>query len=67
MVLIPRTGLGVKVRYEGGTITTARGSSVQLSCDAIYDFEQCRLLHVVWVHVMDQNEELTDPEGSSPR
>ncbi|KAI9520181.1 hypothetical protein NQZ68_020080 [Dissostichus eleginoides] len=51
----------LEVRYEGDTITTARGSSVQLSCDAIYDFEQCGLLHVVWVHVMDQNEELTDP------
>ncbi|KAL3064873.1 hypothetical protein OYC64_000991 [Pagothenia borchgrevinki] len=51
----------LEVRYKGGTITTARGSSVQLSCDAVYDFEQCSLLHVVWVHVGKQSVKLTDP------
>lgn len=39
----------------------ARGSSVTLSCTAHYDYEQCGLVHVVWIHLNKQNVELTDP------
>ncbi|XP_076593232.1 uncharacterized protein LOC143324539 [Chaetodon auriga] len=47
----------VQVFYQQNTITPAIGSSVKLSCEAHYDFQQCGLLHVVWY----QQSELIDP------
>lgn len=48
----------VQLFYPQTTITPARGSSVNLSCEAFYDFQRCGLLHVVWCQ---ESAELTDP------
>ncbi|KAK5861705.1 hypothetical protein PBY51_017161 [Eleginops maclovinus] len=60
-VLAAQDKVPIEVRYKEATLTTARGSSVQLSCEAVYDFEQCRQLHVVWVRDGKKRVELTDP------
>ncbi|TDH11287.1 hypothetical protein EPR50_G00059350 [Perca flavescens] len=51
----------LEVRYKKESFTLARGSSVKLSCNAYYDYNQCGLLHVVWCHITNQSVALTDP------
>uniref|UniRef100_A0A3Q1C2N8 Ig-like domain-containing protein n=1 Tax=Amphiprion ocellaris TaxID=80972 RepID=A0A3Q1C2N8_AMPOC len=57
--------IAVDVLYPQKTFTPQRGSSVQLSCEAYYDYEKCGLLHVVWHNTSPQyskkSTELTDP------
>ncbi|CAJ1063074.1 uncharacterized protein zgc:174945 [Xyrichtys novacula] len=38
----------VTLRSKAQTIAAARGSSVSLSCLAVYNYQLCRLLHVTW-------------------
>ncbi|XP_069393925.1 uncharacterized protein [Paralichthys olivaceus] len=49
----------IEVLYPQRTITVSKGSSVKLSCIAIYNHEQCSPVHVAW----SQNGgiKLTDP------
>lgn len=53
----------VEVLYPQNTLTPAKGSSVNLSCEAFYDYVKCGLLHVVWCKLSPQynkRTELTD-------
>ncbi|KAK9514397.1 hypothetical protein VZT92_027865 [Zoarces viviparus] len=54
----------VEVRYPQSSIAPARGSSVKLSCDAIYNVKLCGLLRVAWYSLNTQSAEptkLTEP------
>lgn len=51
----------IEVLYPQKTFTPARGSSVKLSCDALYDYKQCNVVHVAWNNVTGGSTELTDP------
>ncbi|XP_068425890.1 signal-regulatory protein beta-1 [Clinocottus analis] len=51
----------LEVRYPQRSITAAGGSSVKLSCNAIYIVELCGLLRVAWYRIASPNLELTDP------
>uniref|UniRef100_A0A4W6BP87 Ig-like domain-containing protein n=1 Tax=Lates calcarifer TaxID=8187 RepID=A0A4W6BP87_LATCA len=42
-------------------ITLHRGSSVKLSCEAIYNLKRCGLVHVEWCNFTKKCAKLTDP------
>ncbi|XP_060905754.1 uncharacterized protein zgc:174945 [Labrus mixtus] len=48
----------LELRYQRATLTPSRGSSVKLSCNAVYNSKLCGLLHVVWCQ---DSTELTEP------
>ncbi|KAM6935620.1 uncharacterized protein PEZ65_005962 [Lycodopsis pacificus] len=54
----------LEVQYPQRSIAPARGSSVKLSCDAIYDVQLCGLLQVAWYRLTAgsaEPAELTKP------
>ncbi|GAA6217191.1 uncharacterized protein zgc:174945 [Lates japonicus] len=50
----------VWLNYPRRMITTHRGSSVKLSCDAIYNLKRCGLVHVEWCNFTKKCAKLTD-------
>uniref|UniRef100_A0A8C2X4W9 Ig-like domain-containing protein n=1 Tax=Cyclopterus lumpus TaxID=8103 RepID=A0A8C2X4W9_CYCLU len=50
----------LEVIYPQRSITAAGGSSVKLSCDAVYDVERCDALHAAWYRT-GPDAQLTDP------
>ncbi|XP_069568023.1 uncharacterized protein [Brachyistius frenatus] len=51
----------LEVLYPQRTITTTRGSSAKLSCEAHYHFVQCGMVDVIWHKSAKPNVPLTDP------
>ncbi|KAM6995261.1 uncharacterized protein LKV04_007486 [Tautogolabrus adspersus] len=47
----------LELRYQRATLNPSRGSSVKLSCNAVYNFKLCGRLHVVWCK---ENSELME-------
>ncbi|XP_074540375.1 uncharacterized protein LOC141801286 [Halichoeres trimaculatus] len=53
----------IVIRSSVGRIAASRGSSVKLTCEVLYNFEHCGLLHVAWCD--EEDAELTDPRKYS--
>lgn len=57
----------MEVNYPQRSVTGAVGSSVTLSCDAVYDVERCGVLRAAWYRLADPSAArpadapLTDP------